>query len=251
MAAGTWLCPHCYEEEHPQEGWICNSSICMKRRGYKPTGIAIYDAQQRGFKSVAHWLQAQLCKTGAGGAAASVAVVPPAAVVTAPVVTAAVVSGAAAGCVGGGIKGEEVELAATVVVVGTPEVKKVKKGSGSKGSSGEEVVMEAAAAAGVAPACSDGAMMPVTPFRRSENVLGDEGMSQEEEEGVGGKKAVEVAVAGGGRGTRSLRGGKKVGKENAGAGLVIGKVRGVVKGGGSAVGGRVTRAKGKMALGAC
>jgi hypothetical protein len=40
MAAGTWLCPHCYEEEHPEEGWMCNSSICMKRRGYRPTGTA-------------------------------------------------------------------------------------------------------------------------------------------------------------------------------------------------------------------
>ncbi|KAF8071226.1 SAD2 [Scenedesmus sp. PABB004] len=64
MAAGTWLCPHCYEDEHPEEGWMCNSSICMKRRGFKPTGIAIYDAQQRGFPSVAHWLQAQLKRRG-------------------------------------------------------------------------------------------------------------------------------------------------------------------------------------------
>jgi hypothetical protein len=77
MDAGTWLCPHCYEDEHPEEGWMCNSSICMKRRGYKPTGIAIYDAQQRGFPSVAHWLQAQLRKRGgssgkeAGAAAAA------------------------------------------------------------------------------------------------------------------------------------------------------------------------------------
>ncbi len=31
MAAGTWLCPHCYEDDHPDEGWICNSSICMTR----------------------------------------------------------------------------------------------------------------------------------------------------------------------------------------------------------------------------
>eukprot|EP00877_Chromochloris_zofingiensis_P012320 jgi/Chrzof1/7341/Cz02g20090.t1 len=66
MAEGAWLCPHCYEEEHPDEGWICNSSICMKRRGYKPTGIAIYDAQQRGFPSVAHWLQVQLKKHTSG-----------------------------------------------------------------------------------------------------------------------------------------------------------------------------------------
>jgi hypothetical protein len=57
MKAGTWLCPHCYEHEHPSEGWMCNSSICMKRRGFAPTGIAIYDAQKRGFQSVAHWLQ--------------------------------------------------------------------------------------------------------------------------------------------------------------------------------------------------
>jgi hypothetical protein len=57
MDKGDWLCPHCYEEEHPDEGWICNSSICMKRRGYAPTGIAIFDANNRGFASVAHWLQ--------------------------------------------------------------------------------------------------------------------------------------------------------------------------------------------------
>jgi len=67
MKAGTWLCPHCYEEDHPTAGWMCNSSICMKRRGFKPTGIAIYDAQQRGFASVAHWLQAQIKRRGAKG----------------------------------------------------------------------------------------------------------------------------------------------------------------------------------------
>ncbi|KIY93025.1 hypothetical protein MNEG_14938 [Monoraphidium neglectum] len=71
MKAGTWLCPHCYEHEHPSEGWMCNSSICMKRRGFAPTGIAIYDAQKRGFQSVAHWLQAQLKKRGEGGASSS------------------------------------------------------------------------------------------------------------------------------------------------------------------------------------
>lgn len=65
MAAGKWLCPHCYEDEHPDEGWMCNSSICMKRRGFKPTGIAIFDAQARGFSSVAHWLQSQLRRRGA------------------------------------------------------------------------------------------------------------------------------------------------------------------------------------------
>lgn len=39
------------------QGWICNSSICMTKRGLKPTGIAIYDAQQKGFASVAHYVQ--------------------------------------------------------------------------------------------------------------------------------------------------------------------------------------------------
>ena len=62
MEAGTWLCPHCYEEDHPHKGWICNSSICMTRRGLAPTGIAIYEAQERGFASVAHYVQAKLLK---------------------------------------------------------------------------------------------------------------------------------------------------------------------------------------------
>lgn len=61
---GCWLCPHCYEQEHPEEGWMCNSSICMKQRGLAPTGIAIFEAQKRGFPSVGHWLQAQVLKKG-------------------------------------------------------------------------------------------------------------------------------------------------------------------------------------------
>ena len=40
-----------------EQGWICNSSICMTRRGMKPTGIAIFEAQQQGFPSVAHFVQ--------------------------------------------------------------------------------------------------------------------------------------------------------------------------------------------------
>ena len=40
-----------------EQGWICNSSICMTRRGMKPTGIAIFEAQQKGFHSVAHYVQ--------------------------------------------------------------------------------------------------------------------------------------------------------------------------------------------------
>ena len=39
------------------QDWICNSSICMTKRGLKPTGIAIFEAQQQGFPSVAHYLQ--------------------------------------------------------------------------------------------------------------------------------------------------------------------------------------------------
>ena len=42
------------------QGWICNSSICMTRRGLKPTGIAIFDAQQQGFLSVAHHVQVSI-----------------------------------------------------------------------------------------------------------------------------------------------------------------------------------------------
>ena len=45
------------------QGWICNSSICMTRRGLKPTGIAIYDAQQKGFASVAHYVQVGICSS--------------------------------------------------------------------------------------------------------------------------------------------------------------------------------------------
>ena len=34
----------------------------MTRRGLAPTGIAIYEAQERGFASVAHYVQAKLLK---------------------------------------------------------------------------------------------------------------------------------------------------------------------------------------------
>ena len=43
--------------DRDMQGWICNSSICMKRQGLPPTGIAIYDAQKKGYKSVAHYVQ--------------------------------------------------------------------------------------------------------------------------------------------------------------------------------------------------
>jgi hypothetical protein len=75
---------------HHSQGLICNSSFCMKRRGLAPTGIAIFEAQECGFKSVAHYLQARLkslgvrktldsaaagAKTGGRGADLSAAVV--------------------------------------------------------------------------------------------------------------------------------------------------------------------------------
>lgn len=58
------------QEEDPSCGWMCNSSICMKRRGLAPTGIAIYEAQERGFASVAHYLQVGCPGAGMEGARA-------------------------------------------------------------------------------------------------------------------------------------------------------------------------------------
>ena len=40
-----------------EQAWICNSSICMTRRGLKPTGIAIFEAKGMGYASVAHYVQ--------------------------------------------------------------------------------------------------------------------------------------------------------------------------------------------------
>ena len=50
----TERCPGAPTQE---EGWICNSSICMTKRGLKPTGIAIFEAQGKGFASVGHYVQ--------------------------------------------------------------------------------------------------------------------------------------------------------------------------------------------------
>ena len=36
------------------QGLICNSSICMKRRGMQPTGIAIFSAQVTACGSLVH-----------------------------------------------------------------------------------------------------------------------------------------------------------------------------------------------------
>ncbi|EFJ43342.1 hypothetical protein VOLCADRAFT_121447 [Volvox carteri f. nagariensis] len=69
-----WLCPHCYEKKHGnwrKHGWFCNSSICMRKEGRLPTGIAFHKAQERGYASVAHMLQAavlNMAEEGATGA---------------------------------------------------------------------------------------------------------------------------------------------------------------------------------------
>jgi len=60
-----WRCPHCAEADGSRgAGWMCNSSICMQREGLAPTGVAIHAAQEAGFPSVAHWLQARVMRSG-------------------------------------------------------------------------------------------------------------------------------------------------------------------------------------------
>ncbi|XP_062209405.1 uncharacterized protein LOC133911215 isoform X2 [Phragmites australis] len=56
----NWMCPHCIEEKGIKKFWICNSSICLKRKKIAPTGIAIYDAREQGYESVAHLLMDRL-----------------------------------------------------------------------------------------------------------------------------------------------------------------------------------------------
>ncbi|KAI3463548.1 hypothetical protein Pfo_020211 [Paulownia fortunei] len=51
-----WMCPHCMEDKGISPYWICNSSLCLKKRKMVPTGIAIYRAREMGYKSVAHLL---------------------------------------------------------------------------------------------------------------------------------------------------------------------------------------------------
>ncbi|RDX97343.1 Cell division cycle-associated protein 7, partial [Mucuna pruriens] len=42
-----WMCPHCIEKRGINPYWICNSSICLRKRKMPPTGIAVYkDAMQ-------------------------------------------------------------------------------------------------------------------------------------------------------------------------------------------------------------
>ncbi|CAK8534284.1 unnamed protein product [Lathyrus sativus] len=55
-----WMCPHCIEEKGINPYWICNSSICLRKRKIPPTGIAIHKAREMGYESVAHLLMEQL-----------------------------------------------------------------------------------------------------------------------------------------------------------------------------------------------
>ncbi|CAN6292239.1 unnamed protein product [Urochloa humidicola] len=56
----NWMCPHCIEEKGIRKFWICNSSFCLKKRKIPPTGIAIYNAREQGYESVAHFLMDRL-----------------------------------------------------------------------------------------------------------------------------------------------------------------------------------------------
>ncbi|ONK65317.1 uncharacterized protein A4U43_C07F35880 [Asparagus officinalis] len=55
-----WMCPHCTEEKGINPYWICNSSLCLKKRKMAPTGIAIYQARAEGYESVAHLIMDKL-----------------------------------------------------------------------------------------------------------------------------------------------------------------------------------------------
>lgn len=44
-----WICPKCRDN--------CNCSVCMKKKGYKPTGILVQKARKTGFSSVSEMLQ--------------------------------------------------------------------------------------------------------------------------------------------------------------------------------------------------
>ncbi|KAI3931767.1 hypothetical protein MKW98_012177 [Papaver atlanticum] len=41
-----WMCPRCIENKGIRPYWICNSSLCLKKRKMAPTGIAIFEARE-------------------------------------------------------------------------------------------------------------------------------------------------------------------------------------------------------------
>ncbi|XP_077234522.1 uncharacterized protein LOC143876714 [Tasmannia lanceolata] len=62
-----WMCPHCIEEKGINPYWICNSSFCLRKRKIAPTGIAIYEAREKGYESVAHLVMDQLKRAAGHG----------------------------------------------------------------------------------------------------------------------------------------------------------------------------------------
>ncbi|CAL9184033.1 unnamed protein product [Musa hybrid cultivar] len=78
-AKKDWMCPHCIEEKGINPYWILlhslnpyklkmtklDSSLCLKKRKMAPTGIAIYQAREQGYRSVAHLLMDRLKREAA------------------------------------------------------------------------------------------------------------------------------------------------------------------------------------------
>ncbi|KAI7984768.1 hypothetical protein LOK49_LG14G01056 [Camellia lanceoleosa] len=42
-----WMCPHCIEDKGIKPYWICNSSLCLRKRKKVPTGVAIFKAREQ------------------------------------------------------------------------------------------------------------------------------------------------------------------------------------------------------------
>jgi len=47
----NWMCPHCSEESGINPYWICNNSVCLRKRNIQPTGIAAYKDLAMGYES--------------------------------------------------------------------------------------------------------------------------------------------------------------------------------------------------------
>ncbi|GBG85764.1 hypothetical protein CBR_g40493 [Chara braunii] len=56
----AWLCPHCKEEEGTDPYFICNSSICMRKKNLPALGIVIHTARNLGYASVQQYVAASL-----------------------------------------------------------------------------------------------------------------------------------------------------------------------------------------------
>ncbi|KAM0944368.1 putative transcription factor C2H2 family [Dioscorea sansibarensis] len=58
-AKENWECPKCRG--------ICNCSVCMKRRGQRPTGMLIHAAKATGYSSVSEWLHHNIAEGSNAG----------------------------------------------------------------------------------------------------------------------------------------------------------------------------------------